>query len=223
MKKLLLAAALCALAVPAYADTPPTTSERPAMAAPATSRTPFPSNSTSTLPTTPSRSRLRRWRYWHRRCSARRMAPRSKTAWRVANDRQRQRRDHRAAISSSINLDGTRRQADQQLLPSAWARPPPRRGLGRVRLARLGPFSFTHLLTGFDEGLHSLANGYDNYAFFYNNTDMQRGLRQSERAGQLDRRRRSGVPEPSTWAMLVRGFGLLGLVGWKKRGARLAI
>jgi hypothetical protein len=32
-----------------------------------------------------------------------------------------------------------------------------------------------------------------------------------------------GVPEPSTWAMLVAGFGLLGLVGWKKRGARLAI
>jgi hypothetical protein len=32
-----------------------------------------------------------------------------------------------------------------------------------------------------------------------------------------------GVPEPSTWAMLIAGFGLLGLVGWKKRGARLAI
>ena len=33
----------------------------------------------------------------------------------------------------------------------------------------------------------------------------------------------SGVPEPSTWAMLLGGFGLLGLVGWKKRGARLAV
>jgi hypothetical protein len=32
-----------------------------------------------------------------------------------------------------------------------------------------------------------------------------------------------GTPEPSTWAMLIAGFGLLGLVGWKKRGARLAI
>ena len=27
----------------------------------------------------------------------------------------------------------------------------------------------------------------------------------------------SGVPEPSTWAMLLAGFGLLGLVGWRKR------
>jgi hypothetical protein len=32
-----------------------------------------------------------------------------------------------------------------------------------------------------------------------------------------------GVPEPSTWVMMGAGFGLLGLVGWKKRGARLAI
>jgi hypothetical protein len=27
----------------------------------------------------------------------------------------------------------------------------------------------------------------------------------------------SGVPEPSTWAMLIAGFGLLSLVGWRKR------
>jgi PEP-CTERM motif len=33
----------------------------------------------------------------------------------------------------------------------------------------------------------------------------------------------SGVPEPSTWALMLGGFALMGLVGWKKRGARLAI
>jgi hypothetical protein len=32
----------------------------------------------------------------------------------------------------------------------------------------------------------------------------------------------SGVPEPSTWAMLMAGFGLLGLAGWRKRQGRLA-
>jgi hypothetical protein len=32
----------------------------------------------------------------------------------------------------------------------------------------------------------------------------------------------SGVPEPSTWAMLIAGFGLLGLVGYRKR-QRLAL
>jgi hypothetical protein len=31
----------------------------------------------------------------------------------------------------------------------------------------------------------------------------------------------SGVPEPSTWAMLIAGFGLIGLVGFRKR-AKLA-
>ena len=33
----------------------------------------------------------------------------------------------------------------------------------------------------------------------------------------------SAIPEPSTWAMMGAGFALLGLVGWKKRSARLAI
>jgi hypothetical protein len=32
----------------------------------------------------------------------------------------------------------------------------------------------------------------------------------------------SGVPEPSTWAMLLAGFGLLGLCGWRKRQSRPA-
>jgi hypothetical protein len=32
----------------------------------------------------------------------------------------------------------------------------------------------------------------------------------------------SGVPEPSTWAMLIAGFGLLSLVGYRKRQQRLA-
>jgi hypothetical protein len=33
----------------------------------------------------------------------------------------------------------------------------------------------------------------------------------------------SGVPEPSTWAMLLAGFGLLSIVGMRKRtGQRLA-
>jgi hypothetical protein len=33
----------------------------------------------------------------------------------------------------------------------------------------------------------------------------------------------TGVPEPRTWAMMLIGFGLLGLVGYKRRTARLAI
>ncbi len=33
----------------------------------------------------------------------------------------------------------------------------------------------------------------------------------------------SGVPEPKTWAMLIAGFGLMGLMGWRKsRKARLS-
>ena len=30
----------------------------------------------------------------------------------------------------------------------------------------------------------------------------------------------TGVPEPSTWAMLIAGFGLIGLIGWKRRTSR---
>jgi Thioester domain/PEP-CTERM motif len=33
----------------------------------------------------------------------------------------------------------------------------------------------------------------------------------------------AGVPEPSTWAMLISGFGLMGVFGWRKRTARYAI
>jgi hypothetical protein len=33
----------------------------------------------------------------------------------------------------------------------------------------------------------------------------------------------SGVPEPSTWAMFIAGFGLMGLMGWKRRAARLSL
>jgi hypothetical protein len=33
----------------------------------------------------------------------------------------------------------------------------------------------------------------------------------------------TGVPEPSTWAMLALGFGLLGLVGYRRAGLRPAI
>ena len=32
----------------------------------------------------------------------------------------------------------------------------------------------------------------------------------------------TGVPEPQTWAMLVLGFGVLALLGVKRRGARFA-
>lgn len=33
----------------------------------------------------------------------------------------------------------------------------------------------------------------------------------------------SPIPEPSTWAMMLAGFGLIGLVGWRKRQARYAV
>ena len=33
----------------------------------------------------------------------------------------------------------------------------------------------------------------------------------------------AGVPEPSTWAMLLAGFGLIGAFGWRKRAARFAV
>jgi hypothetical protein len=32
-----------------------------------------------------------------------------------------------------------------------------------------------------------------------------------------------GIPEPSTWAMMVAGFALIGALGWRKRTARYAI
>jgi hypothetical protein len=33
----------------------------------------------------------------------------------------------------------------------------------------------------------------------------------------------SGVPEPSTWAMGIIGFGMVGALGWRKRSPRYAI
>lgn len=32
----------------------------------------------------------------------------------------------------------------------------------------------------------------------------------------------SGVPEPSTWAMMGLGFALIGLIGWRRKGSRFA-
>lgn len=33
----------------------------------------------------------------------------------------------------------------------------------------------------------------------------------------------SAIPEPSTWAMMLAGFGLIGALGWRKRQARYAV
>lgn len=121
-----------------------------------------------------------------------------------------------------INLDGTR---DKKISDFTFSMNSTTLGEGWDVYGSLdsNPFSFTHLLTGFDEGSHSLANGYDNYAFFYNNTKCGEGCGNQNVLVASIGGVAAGVPEPSTWAMMLGGFALMGLVGWKKRGARLAI
>ena len=83
------------------------------------------------------------------------------------------------------------------------------------------PFTFTLLSSGADELLHSLANGYDNYSFFYNGPATGVGganVLLGSFGGTL-----AAVPEPSTWAMLLGGFAFMAFFGVRKaRKDRLA-
>ena len=83
------------------------------------------------------------------------------------------------------------------------------------------PFTFTLLSSGSDEDVtHSLLNGFDNYSFFYNGPATGVGganVLLGSFGGTL-----AAVPEPSTWAMLLGGFGFMAFFGVKKaRKSRL--
>ena len=56
---------------------------------------------------------------------------------------------------------------------------------------------------------------------------MTEGARLALRSGGsvtgFNQAMQSGVPEPSTWAMLVSGFGLLALTGWRRTKSRLSL
>lgn len=83
------------------------------------------------------------------------------------------------------------------------------------------PFTFVLLASGSDEGvIHSLAAGFDNYNFFYNGPASGVGganVLLSSFGGTT-----SSVPEPSTWALMGLGFGMMALFGVKRRVNRLA-
>jgi hypothetical protein len=93
------------------------------------------------------------------------------------------------------------------------------------------PFNFTFLIQSIgtnDEGVHTLAAGYDNYNFFYlggfqNAPPSEGGCDEGCNANVLlhsfGGELAVGTPEPSTWAMGVIGFGLVGLVGLRKSRA----
>jgi hypothetical protein len=78
------------------------------------------------------------------------------------------------------------------------------------------PFTFTLLASGSDEGvIHSLLGGFDNYNFFYNGPATGVGganVLLSSFGGTT-----SAVPEPSTWAMLIAGFTVMGFMGYRRR------
>jgi hypothetical protein len=78
------------------------------------------------------------------------------------------------------------------------------------------PFTFTLLASGSDEGvIHSLLGGFDNYNFFYNGPAEGVGganVLLSSFGGTT-----SAVPEPSTWAMLIAGFTVMGFMGYRRR------
>ena len=79
------------------------------------------------------------------------------------------------------------------------------------------PFSLTKIISGTDEGIHSLGNTiYDNYIFAY--TGPGGGQAGGDNvlldsfAGTA-----GAVPEPSTWVMMGAGFALLAGLGLRKR------
>jgi hypothetical protein len=116
-----------------------------------------------------------------------------------------------------INLDGTR---DKKVSDFTFSMNSTTDGEGWDVYGSLdsSPFSFTHLLTGFDEGSHSLANGFDNYAFFYNNTMCGEGCgNQNVLVASLGGVA-AGVPEARTWVMMLTGFALIGYTALRRRG-----
>jgi hypothetical protein len=73
-----------------------------------------------------------------------------------------------------------------------------------------------------DEGLHSLAGGWDNYNFFYAGgipgggaDGCGDGCAANVLLASFDAT--SAVPEPATWAMMILGFLGVGLMGRRKR------
>ena len=80
--------------------------------------------------------------------------------------------------------------------------------------ALTGPFSFSDNLTGIDNvlGPYGMAEELT--------LVLQPGASIFVQGASMTA---SAVPEPSTWAMMLGGFGLMGLLGWhKSRGQRLA-
>ena len=89
------------------------------------------------------------------------------------------------------------------------------------------PFNLTFLAQSIgvnDEGVHLLPGGWDNYEFFYNGGLPNLPPSEGGCAGRLQRQRAlvhvrrhqdvGGVPEPSTWAMFIAGFSLMGALAY---------
>ena len=77
-----------------------------------------------------------------------------------------------------------------------------------------GPFSFSKNLTGFDAvgGPYGMAEELT--------LTLQPGAKIFVQGESMVA---ASVPEPSQWAMMLSGFGLLGLIAYRRRGQRLAV
>lgn len=89
------------------------------------------------------------------------------------------------------------------------------------------PFQFTLLAQNSgdnDEGIHSLAGGFDNYSFFYSGAGPNkcgRGCGANVLVSSFGGV--TAIPEPKTWAMMLLGFGILAFFGARKtRSGRFA-
>jgi hypothetical protein len=79
-----------------------------------------------------------------------------------------------------------------------------------------------HALTDPDSFSGSKIAAFDASAPFSMTEGASLVLRSGGSVTGFNQAMESGVPEPSTWAMLISGFGLLALTGWRRRQSRLS-